>query len=207
MATPKAFKIFCYGDSLTAGTSPPLKEDFPYGKHLQETLRSVPGFESSLVRWKGYPGWTSSALFSDSGLAGLLNNIHASVGTLDLVIILAGTNDLAYNFDCEEIFESISSIHNIAHSKGCKTVALGIPPSGWQAQSESAKTVANNVNSKLKDAAAKIDSKMTFVPFPIDFDRNSGYWSSDTLHFSPEGYRQIGESLSPIISDILKSLK
>jgi hypothetical protein len=78
-------KVFCYGDSLTAGTSPPLNQEFPYAKHLQEKLRTMPGLESSIVRWKGYPGWTSSALLSEGGLPALLDNIHASAGTLDLI--------------------------------------------------------------------------------------------------------------------------
>jgi len=66
MPAPKGF---CYGDSLTSGTSPLLiNQVFPYAKHFQEKLRTIPGLESSIVGWKGCPGWTSSALLSEGGL-------------------------------------------------------------------------------------------------------------------------------------------
>ena len=196
-------KVFCYGDSLTAGTSPPLNQEFPYAKHLQEKLRTMPGLESSIVRWKGYPGWTSSALLSEGGLPALLDNIHASAGTLDLMIILAGSNDLAYETDSQAILNSITDMHDIALSKGSKTIALGIPPSGWQVQSNSARVLANSVNSQL-ESWAKENESIFFAPFPIqEFDRSSGFWSPDGLHFSPDGYKKIGESLVPIVADIL----
>ena len=196
-------KVFCFGDSLTAGSSPPLTEDFPYSKHLQEKLRTAPRLESSVVRWRGYPGWTASALLNEGGLPTLLDNIHASAGTLDLVIILAGTNDLAYESDFQKILDSIIGIHNIVHEKGAMTLALGIPPSGWQAQSISAKNVAATTNSAL-ESWAKGNEKVLYCPFPIqNFDRNNGFWCPDGLHFTPDGYKHIGESLAPIVADVL----
>ena len=216
-------KVFCFGDSLTAGTSPPERDVFPYAKHLEEALStSDAGGPSAVVRWRGYPGWTASALLTDGGLSAFLDNIaqqqqqqddaekSSSSPPVDLVIILAGTNDLAYVSNGQEIFDSIQGIHDIAHSKGCKTIALGIPPSGWQMQSDSARSIADDVNTKLeswsnehtKDSSSRATA--TFVPFPIqEFDRNSGLWSPDGLHFSPEGYKTIGESLAPILANIL----
>eukprot|EP00547_Thalassionema_nitzschioides_P000453 CAMPEP_0194204968 /NCGR_PEP_ID=MMETSP0156-20130528/4349_1 /TAXON_ID=33649 /ORGANISM="Thalassionema nitzschioides, Strain L26-B" /LENGTH=207 /DNA_ID=CAMNT_0038931115 /DNA_START=165 /DNA_END=788 /DNA_ORIENTATION=- len=199
-------KIFCFGDSLTAGTSPPFFEEFSYAKHLEEKLRTEPGLETSLVRWKGYPGWTSSTLLQDGGLPGIIDKIRESAGNLDLVIILAGTNDLAYGTDCQIILNSITGMHDIVHAKGGKTIALSIPPSGWQAKSNSARSLANSVNDKL-ESWAKENDKTTFTPFPIqEFDRNSGFWSPDGLHFSPDGYQKIGESLTPIVANILKEI-
>lgn len=196
-------KIFCYGDSLTAGTSPPFYE-YPYAKYLEEKLRKVPGMEESLVRWKGYPGWTSTQLLKDGGLPSMIDKVHASAGSLDLVIILAGTNDLAYESDSQIILDSITDIHDVAHLKGCNTIALSVPPSAWQAQSDSAKALANDLNVKLESWANK-SSMATFVPFPIqEFDRNSGDWATDGLHFSAEGYQKIGESLAPIVENVLK---
>eukprot|EP00640_Fibrocapsa_japonica_P000241 CAMPEP_0113936786 /NCGR_PEP_ID=MMETSP1339-20121228/3584_1 /TAXON_ID=94617 /ORGANISM="Fibrocapsa japonica" /LENGTH=241 /DNA_ID=CAMNT_0000939337 /DNA_START=54 /DNA_END=779 /DNA_ORIENTATION=+ /assembly_acc=CAM_ASM_000762 len=198
-------KVFCYGDSLTAGTSPPLNQDFPYGKHLQDGLRTIPGLESSLVRWRGHPGWTSSALLNQGHFSSMVDDIHAKVGTtLDLIVILAGTNDLAYETDGQAILDSITGMHCIAHSKGCKTMALGIPSSAWQMQSNSARSVAKQVNSNLESWAEENKSMTTFVPFPIEgFNTESGFWAPDGLHFSPDGYKEMGESLVPYVADVL----
>lgn len=203
----KSPKVFCFGDSLTAGTSPPHYEEFPYAKYLQDGLRTKPDLETSMVRWKGFPGWTSTTLLSDGGLPTIIDNILSSVGNLDLVIILAGTNDLAYEPEPQPIFDAITGIHKIAHTKGCNTIAMSIPRSAWQDQSESASLLANDVNSKLESWAGENESLVSYVPFPIqEFDRKSDFWSPDGLHFSKKGYEKIGESLVPHVASILYRL-
>lgn len=229
-------KIFCFGDSLTAGSSPPSLVEHPYAPHLEQTLKSLQGFESCLVRWKGYPGWTSADLLAEGGLEGILDNIKSKAGPLDLLIVLAGTNDLAYatENDADKIFNSIVDIHKVAHLNGCKrTIALGIPPSGWQMQSSSARKLADSVNGKLESWATKIlhsddddgggtqseelkefeegsgnengRGTVAFVPFPIEtFDASSGLWAPDGLHFSPEGYETIGKSLASHVMNVLE---
>ena len=119
------------------------------------------------------------------------------------------------------IFSNIQGIHKIAHSYGCKTIALGIPPSGWQLQDlNKVGNIADEVNEKLQSWCCDNDvdgssstasssscccsTMVTYVPFPIkEFDRDSGLWAPDGLHLSPEGYKTIGVSLSPIIANIL----
>mmetsp|Transcript_13931 Transcript_13931/g.20794 ORF Transcript_13931/g.20794 Transcript_13931/m.20794 type:complete len:247 (-) Transcript_13931:294-1034(-) len=207
-------KIFCFGDSLTAGTSPPLTTDFPYGVHLQDTLRSsYPMHETVLVRWKGYPGWTASALVQEGGLGGILDSIQASVGSpADLAVILAGTNDLAYEPNANDIFDSITQLHGIAHSKGVRTLALGIPPSAWQMQSSSARELAKEVNIKMESWAdeskdeSSSNAMTKFVPFPITaYDKDGEFWSPDGLHFSPQGYLYIGEQLAKEVTKFIES--
>ena len=209
-AMASAQKVFCFGDSLTAGTSPPLNEEFPYAAHLERTLRSeYPLHAEVLVRWKGFPGWTAPNLQQEGNLGNTMDNIEANAGPLDLVIILAGTNDLAHETDSETIVNSIKQIHNIAHAKKVKTLCLGIPPSAWQTQSEDTREVAESVNSKLKSWAMGdgqgSDSRLVgFAPFPIvSYDNSSGLWCGDGLHLSPLGYKFVGENLAPIIANIL----
>ncbi|VEU34186.1 unnamed protein product [Pseudo-nitzschia multistriata] len=231
-------RVFCFGDSLTAGTSPPNHDLFPYAKHLEESLNKhklnpsdnvvLDNIERTVqVRWKGYPGWTAPSLLRNGGLSDIIEKAaqqqqqqetEGSVSSseeegqhtaIDLVVVLAGTNDLAHSKDGQSIFESIKSIHEQAFSQGHvhRTIALGIPPSGWQVHSESARSLALEVNSKLESWSATTstsDAKTVFVPFPIqEYDRNSDLWSPDGLHFSPKGYQSIGESLAPIVADIL----
>ncbi len=205
-------KIICFGDSLTAGTSPPLNEDFPYGPHLEAALQTnYEAYGRSLVRWRGLPGWTASALLQEGGFSGILDNIEkATSGPADLAIILAGTNDLAYESDSKSIFQSITQLHEVAHSKGVQTMAIGIPPSAWQTQSASARLVANQVNHMLenwaKDTGSSNKCMASYFPFPITlYDKESGLWSPDGLHFSPTGYKLIGESLAPAVTMALDS--
>ena len=120
------------------------------------------------------------------------------------VIVLAGTNDLAHDYSSDEIVESIQGIHQLALEKGCtKTLALGIPPSGWQTQSKDARNLADSVNQKLEAWVAN-QSATTYLPFPIEtFDRSSDLWSVDTLHFSEAGYRFLGAALAPTVVEML----
>jgi lysophospholipase L1-like esterase len=218
-------RVFCFGDSLTAGTSPPGHEMYPYALNLETALElqdaGPPGaaIVATNVHFRGYPGWTASLLRTDAGLDSILTKFeqlrteeHVDQNDPDLdhlpppfdvVIVLAGTNDMAHESDPEIIFQSIRGIHEMALAKGCPTIALGIPPSGWQAQSEPARTLATSVNEKLASWASSTTSSI-FLPFPIEiFDRSTGYWSVDGLHLSQSGYKFLGTSLAPIVAEIL----
>ena len=232
--------VFCFGDSLTHGTSPPQLEEYPYGKHLRDALLSYgpdasEGVSAPLpatVEWLGLPGWTSRSLLREVDLKGCLVQMAAArrrdpqataaaaagettattnLPPFDLVIILAGTNDLGYETEPRPIVESIRGIHAIAHGLGCPTIALGIPPSGYQSVSTPARNLAGAVNRELEawaaetaGAAAADSPTARYVPHPIrDFDPSGGLWAPDGLHLSPEGYRFVAEELAPIVAEIL----
>lgn len=241
-------KIFCFGDSLTAGTAPPSFQEYPYARHLESKLNELVQLEhkqteddaipspnqSFMVRHYGLPGWTATQLSSPEGnLTPILERIkiqsksaentdstsnedtNSSTGYPSLVIILAGTNDLAYctnETQCQSIFQSIQSIHQLCHDKNINTIALSIPSSAWQCQDNSsgsnAAMYAKLINDKLESWAMMEQNEQTvvhYIPFPIEtYNPSSGYWSPDGLHFSPEGYAFIGESLAPTVKNILE---
>ena len=260
-------KVFCFGDSLTAGTAPPSFQEYPYAKHLESKLNELVQVQLEqqqqeigvdavpnpyMVRHYGLPGWTATQLSSPEGnLNSILERIkaqstksaentndttsntrtdtNADTGYPSLVIILAGTNDLAYctnETQCQSIFQSIQSIHHLCHDKNIDTIALTIPSSAWQCQGNesgnNAAMYAKLINDKLESWATErqerdlVDSNIDgggntssavvhYVPFPIEaYDPSIGYWSSDGLHFSAEGYAFIGESLAPIVKNILE---
>ena len=104
-------RIFCYGDSLTSGSSPPSNALFPYGPHLERELNdllratarssadaaSPPDATAVAVRWRGLPGWTASAMADclgdpTFGLRSAIGGVRDP--PLSLVLILAGTNDI-----------------------------------------------------------------------------------------------------------------
>jgi lysophospholipase L1-like esterase len=199
---------------------------YPYALNLEDALEvqenAGPPGAATHVQFRGYPGWTSSLLRTDAGLDSFLTRAAAlrteehvdphdpsleeappPPPPFDVVIILAGTNDMAHEPDAQVIFDSIRGIHEMVLAKGCPTIALGIPPSGWQAQSEAAHLLAASVNEKLASWASSTTSSI-FLPFTIEtFDRSTGFWSTDGLHLSQSGYKFVGTSLASIVAEIL----
>eukprot|EP00591_Stephanopyxis_turris_P014292 CAMPEP_0195542704 /NCGR_PEP_ID=MMETSP0794_2-20130614/51739_1 /TAXON_ID=515487 /ORGANISM="Stephanopyxis turris, Strain CCMP 815" /LENGTH=244 /DNA_ID=CAMNT_0040676841 /DNA_START=180 /DNA_END=914 /DNA_ORIENTATION=+ len=218
-------RIFCYGDSLTAGTSPPLDNTFPYGVHLESSLvhhfGTSGGNEETLpnitpvVRWKGLPGWTASTMveYADDESFGLRASLRRVQNpSVSLAIILAGTNDLGYEISssggggAKKVCHSVIGLHKIAHEEGVSTMAVSIPPSGWQSASTEGKKIAMDANEMLRSWCTENKDKVTFVEFPFGWNGggdNDDLWSYDGLHFSPEGYRALGEGLAPFVSDIV----
>jgi len=200
-------RILCFGDSLTAGTSPPHLELFPYATSLQATL----GANVATVRHKGYPGWTAAELLESANGEGGLRTLIRRVQDppLSLVILLVGTNDLAYYpSETTRIFQSIQSLHELCHGEEGvpHTLAIGIPPSQYQTMNQLDATTARQVNQRLEEYCQNSSSTTTFVKFPFDWAHDSDLWSEDGLHFSPRGYQVLGESLAPIVKTTLQQL-
>ena len=195
-------RILCYGDSLTAGTAPMQSNLFPYAPHLESTLKQRGN--NVMVRHRGLPGWTSSQMVqdADSSTAGLRPAIRAAM-PIAIVIILAGTNDLGYSNDPLPIVDNILALHKLCHEEEVPhTLAVGVPPSGYQSENAEAAALANAVNQKLQEYCES-ESKATFVPFPFEFARDDDKWAYDGLHFTAKGYQVLGESLAPAVERIL----
>ncbi|KAL3802640.1 hypothetical protein HJC23_011964 [Cyclotella cryptica] len=191
--SPKFIRILCYGDSLTAGTSPQTDQLHPYGPHLERELNRLYSLESDdapsiVVRWRGLPGWTASAMseyLDDStvGLRSAANSIRDP--SLSLVIILAGTNDIGMltssmnpsgdGVDAEMAIEPILSLHRAClesdsgddrdgsvkigvGSNELRTLAVGIPESAWQQSNQSAQKLCNDMNILLASMASSSTS-------------------------------------------------
>ena len=227
-------RIFCYGDSLSAGTSPPYDQLFPYGPHLEKELNEnlyKSNNKSVVVRWRGLPGWTSSAMVeyindTNFGLQPVLDGI--SNPSLSLVIILAGTNDIGgltssmtsntdNNVDVSLAVEPIIKLHqeclncidtdtNTGSNQNIHTLAIGIPSSAWQIMNPTAARLCNDMNIALQNFAKEHEERVTYVDFPFDYEQGGVNWSGDGLHFSPEGYETLGRSLAPYVKKILDGM-
>jgi lysophospholipase L1-like esterase len=204
--TTRPIRIFCFGDSLTAGTSPPDFANFPYAPHLEAALR--PNIPSSVVvRHAGFPGWTSSQLLEDAndeqGLRTMVRKIKDP--SLSMVILLAGTNDLGYQQPGNDIVQSVVALHQLCYEEDIPhTLAIGIPPSGYQSFNKEAAEASYQVNQGLQ-AFCETEPKATFFPFPFAWAKDDDRWASDGLHFSARGYQELGESLAPMVERILSS--
>jgi lysophospholipase L1-like esterase len=208
----RVHRILCYGDSLTAGTSPPGAEYYPYAPHLEQALKDR-GLENVLVRHRGLPGWTTQQMLNDldGERTGLRSAIKGAieqdpVAGVSLVILLAGTNDMAYHATADQIATNVRALHQVSYENGvARTLAIGIPPSGYQSNVNSAAALAAEINGKLEQWVSHED-KASYIASPFPFERGGENWARDTLHFSPRGYQVFGESLAPIVEQILDSL-
>ena len=193
-------RVLCYGDSLTAGTSPPLDQDYPYAPVLEAALGS-----SVLVRHRGLPGATAAGMLDvlddeQRGLRALLKRAEPA-----LCVILAGTNDLSYEPDASTIASSVVGLHELAHGLGVPTVCVGIPPSQWQAMAPEAAERAAAVNRELRAWCADRGVFAAYVDHPIAaWNPGDERWAPDGLHFSPDGYRLCGEGLADVVRRRLK---
>lgn len=220
-------RIFCYGDSLTAGTSIHPFNLYPYAPHLERSLNENASKTTKyVVRHRGMPGWRASAMLSAAddtsfGLRGAIQGIQDP--PLSCVIILAGTNDLGYALAGDDsstdddpaqmVLKPIQELHQMAWEAGVKhTIAVAIPPSGYQARVAEASFLALQINQALEDfCKEQSQGRATFVSFPFEFEfcrsdddeEDSNNWSPDGLHFSPRGYQRLGESLRDPVLKVL----
>lgn len=216
-------RILVYGDSLTRGY--PGNE--PYARGLSAALAAA-DTPSDIVGC-GLCGLTSTELVAgldakqlsdvfDQEGSGIRDMLTVK-GPFDLVLIMAGTNDLA---DCDEvpdtpgmIVRNLAQMHSACHAAGIRTVALSIPESSVStsgsfpeltaariaANKELAAWVQKAGSGSMGPLASYIDTEQL-----IAYDGSSmakGLWESDGLHFSPAGSKQFGENLAPLLCPLL----
>lgn len=220
----RTYSIFCYGDSLTHGTSDASDALHPYAEYLEEELhrlaKSTQAEEAAptQVRHLGLPGWTASSLLNHvhDGNVGLCNIIE-NTPTLALVIILVGTNDIGQMTNVDKaagrsIIQSIVDLHTRALqcAEGearvpFRTLAVGIPGSAFQDMTPAAADMAAYVNGAVETFAASRD-EVSYFDFPLPYREADERWSSDGLHLTPAGYRALAEALAPQVQKILNGM-
>lgn len=127
---------------------------------------------------------------------------HSS--TPSLMVIMAGTNDLADEIDATPIAERVSELHKLCWECGvARTVAIGVPPSAYQTFNKDAAGLCSNANKALKEFCES-HSRASYLPFPFRFDRDDR-WAPDGLHLTGHGYTFLGKQLAPAIAELLSS--
>ena len=222
-----SLRVLCYGDSLTAGTSPPLDTLYPFSPSLERAIAS--STTPALCRHLGLPGATAAMMlqFANDEQRGLNSLLKRT--SPHLAVILAGTNDLGYNTESGPIVRALTGLHELAHDLEVPTIAVGIPPSAYQAQQSEAAELAIAVNRELRawclQRGEMVPWRREFAggkvvktggvsgPFAMYVDnpitawrRDDGLWAPDGLHFSPEGYAKLGEGLAAVVVERLRRL-
>jgi len=213
--------ILCYGDSLTVGYCTQGRKFDPYGRTLALALGKA-GIACQ-VAVCGHSGHSVAQMVANrnaqevqdaAGLLGQgLERILAQAEVLpELVLLMAGTNDLGAGTDPQTICADISSLHDICHSRGIPTLVIAPPPApGVQGASAARRQrLARLLEWWAQEAAgpeggplATFVDPANLVPLGVA-DGEDGLWDWDGLHLAPRGSRLLGRELAGIVAPLLQ---
>lgn len=194
----EGINILCFGDSLTAGVigiaNQGASRFSPYAPHLESNLKKLQrkSKEGGIVRGvhvnhTGLPGYTSYDMIHPSenqprNLNRTLNTFKREDGSssLDMVIIMAGTNDLLYQKYFEyDLSESVISLHKLVLNEYRipLTIAVDVPISRIFSTDDQVLQQIYTLSQGLQ-RFAESESRTTYVPFPFA-PKEGEYWSKD----------------------------
>lgn len=205
--------MLCYGDSLTVGFCKNGAHFQPYGEMLKEVMAAA-GTECE-VTYMGLcgctsgqmVGWLDSPVCMDlggrqgKGLARMLDD----EGRPDLVIIMAGTNDLGSGVPPDALLANLRRLHGACHARGVPTVALAPPyPPQWPGP-----RAARGAATKRLSAWSLANSDVLACVDPEDLvPRSTGLWEQhDGLHLTAAGSGALGKQLAPMVLSLLAQLR
>jgi len=204
-------KFLCFGNSLTSGYpgySPSIdgisngygdeKSQYEYWLYnyclefLQKNLGSIDDYiiESFKFINKGIPGELTR---------NLLNRIKRDLINFkpkpDYSIIIGGTNDLGWGIANEIIFENIKSLHQQSRRNNIISIGATIPPILHESTSENYHERKNQLNLQLENYFITRD--ILYVDLfngmaNVQGNLKKEFAVSDGLHFSVQGYKQMG---------------
>ncbi len=194
-------KIVALGDSTTAGTpgfrspleAPPSGEGDPTSQYAWWLVRARPAWQ---VHNRGVDGERTDqirARFSRDVLD----------ARPDVVIILAGVNDVYQGYPASHPIEHLREMYEGAVNAGIHVVAGSILPFDTATPDQNARM--HQVNAWIHEFVAG-HPKLSFVDTrlaaasPTDPDRLAS--APDSLHPSPDGYRRVAEALLPVLDRI-----
>lgn len=207
-STGAARRILCYGDSLTIGFFANGRLFEPYGRKMSEVLAEV-GIENEVFVC-GHSGRSAAEMVEateDSlidvvdacgkGLARILDED----GHFDLVIIMAGTNDMAFGASNQEIVRHVNDLHETCHSRGVPTLALTPPPAPrGNLQRETIRLQLVQLLrrwAKCKGQHNVVDLVDTADITPLA--GASHLWDVDGIHFAAAGSIEMGRAIAATV--------
>lgn len=205
--------ILCYGDSLTAGYYSKGRRFEPYARALAEGL-DLAGL-SCKVSFCGHSGRTAEEMVHAAGSSltdvvglrgkGLLRMLEED-GPFDLVIIMAGTNDLGFGATHAQLLEWLRSLHAMCHDRGVRTMALAPPPA--PCSNSAREGDRRQLLASIQRWCHGVERIVSCVD-PADYlpMSESKVWDHDGLHFSPVGSRALGRGLAKLCLDLVATVE
>ncbi len=194
-----SFKVVAMGDSTTAGAS-----------GFRSPLESPPdGWgnpESQYEFWlnKAFPDWE----ILNRGIGGqrsdqILKRFERDVlqNKPNLVIILAGVNDLHQNREPGWVMDHLTQMYQLAKSNGIRVMACTILP--YNEASQGVLRRIETVNEWIREYARRegllFCDTYRAVEDPVRPGRLSG--SPDNIHPDPAAYRRMGEAIAAALKE------
>ena len=122
----------------------------------------------------------------------------------DLMIFMSGTNDIGHGAKPELIYENITQIVKASKETvpEMDVIVVGIPESAFLCHNSAAMERRNLVNAKLKENPENL---WTYADCPVKFQRTSGLFENDGLHFSPAGYQAFASGILEKVYETLSA--
>ncbi|KAL0938805.1 gdsl-like lipase [Colletotrichum truncatum] len=212
MARDKTLRIFCFGDSLTAGYSAYGTVYHPYSIALTKKLSNDLSDTQIIATDNGMPGDVVSHVAFAKRFESevFLMCFYADLNLVnqnkyDWVVILGGTNDLAYNIPPERTFESLKAVYDSALEKGSKVLALTVPEVHYK--SADLDDRRRKLNSAILSHKAPnyyafdLNPRIPYHALP-DRDRKK-YWD-DGVHLTPAGYDWMGGHVAEALGNFIE---
>eukprot|EP00930_Biecheleria_cincta_P085577 TRINITY_DN74958_c0_g1_i1.p1 TRINITY_DN74958_c0_g1~~TRINITY_DN74958_c0_g1_i1.p1 ORF type:complete len:433 (-),score=76.11 TRINITY_DN74958_c0_g1_i1:55-1353(-) len=220
--------ILAFGDSLTAGWMHQASPTAPYSEFLLEMMglpqsavvlagkagqrasAMRPRLQAELARGCCFDGKTAETCATIA--AALRKRVQESGGKpFDVVVLLAGSNDLRLGERPEVVLQELLGLHSLIRDSGSRCVAVTVPQCGPTDSVGSSLTGPRRVvNDGLRAAAAAslqgrgpplwladIDSELARLP---RMQRDALF--TDDVHFTREGYKFIASVISKAVSQI-----
>jgi len=212
----RKFHTLCYGDDFTFGQYAGGRRFEPYGRALAVALSDLSGGADCVVSVCGVKGRSAAELVAnldmpamegDTGPQGKGLQRTLMEGTMphQLVVIMAGSWDIAQDQDPRAILSNLQRLHGICHAFGLRTVALAPPPSP-NALRGLREVDRKCLLSLLEKWAQATPDVLAFVNTAELVPPAVGghLWDTDGLHLSPAGSQRLGQRLAHVLQPLLR---
>lgn len=164
----------------------------------------------------GHSGETASGMVAGMDAAAIgpdaagfvgkgIGRILQEDGPQDIVLIMAGTNDLGRGASVANILRDLAQLHAACHKAGVATVALAPPPAP-QALHRPCAAEREQLVRLMREWAAMVDMIHAFIDpaelIPCGVAGSRHFWEPDGLHLSPRGSKLLGRKLASAIASL-----
>lgn len=210
-------KVLLFGDSLTA---------FPVDGYVSYGCALAEGWPGAVVEVCGFCGLEAAEMLESMevrevedacgqvgpGLRKLLRRADQQGQSYDMVILMAGTNDLQDMRSAPApIATCIKDLHTTCHVEGVRTVCLSVPPNQClkNARYHERWTRVNNLLRSWCEGEGRQEGVALYVDvqqiLPYSDSTSSSLWNEDGLHFSKLGADTLGRSLLEPLRSLSRS--
>ncbi|KAK0660848.1 SGNH hydrolase-type esterase domain-containing protein [Cercophora samala] len=208
MAARQKLRILCFGDSLTAGYSYLGSSYHPYHIKMDQMLAmAFPDYEIITVE-EGECG--------DVVRNGFLPRIQECLPPAkqkddkppyDWVVVLGGTNDIAFRIPPQEIFKKLTEVWDVPLRRGCKVLALTVPDvvgdSKFKTKGDTDRQVLNELIMGYKKPNLHVYDLHDALSLTKMSPADRNLYRDDHIHFTPDGYDLIGNKVGMALVSLL----